>query len=99
MTEQEQGRLARIEEKIDNLTDLVCELRASGKDHESRITLLEAATKDAIPQVWKNRDRIAVLEAVQKHGSQTGNRWWEVLKMALSPAIAAAVGWLLGRKG
>lgn len=113
-TESSDVKLARVEEKIDALMEGVGDLRADVKVFGDRITRLEESTREAIPQVWKLKERVAELERdtanlklelerlrqeYERGKRTTGGRWWEVAKFALSPAIAAAVGWLLGRKG
>jgi len=107
-------KLARVEEKIDALMEGVGDLRADVKAFAGRITRLEESTRDAVPQVWLLKERVAVVERdtanlkleherlrqeYEQGKKTTGGRWWEVAKFALSPVIAAAVGWLLGRKG
>ena len=113
-TESSDVKLARVEEKIDALMEGVGDLRADVKAFAGRITRLEESTRDAVPQVWLLKERVAVVERdtanlkleherlrqkYEQGKKTTGGRWWEVAKFALSPAIAAAVAWLLGRKG
>ena len=119
-TESSDVKLARVEEKIDALMEGVGDLRADVKAFAGRITRLEELTRDAVPQVWKLKERVAELErdtanlqldlerlrqdyeaSKQSYeGSQQrrSNRWWDVAKMALSPAVAALVMWLLMRQ-
>ncbi len=117
MTENADVRLARVEEKLDVLVTEVGGLRNDMKSVGNRLTRLEESTKDAMPQVWKLRDKVAELEKetesiklqleqlksdnekqrqdYEKRQATTGNRWWDIVKMALNPIIAGLVGaWL-----
>ena len=117
MTENADVRLARVEEKLDVLVTEVGGLRNDMKSVGNRLTRLEESTKDAMPQVWKLRDKAAELEKetesiklqleqlksdnekqrqdYEKRQATTGNRWWDIVKMALNPIIAGLVGaWL-----
>ena len=117
MTENADVRLARVEEKLDVLVTEVGGLRNDMKSVGNRLTRLEESTKDAMPQVWKLRDKAAELEKetesiklqleqlksdnekqrqdYEKRQVTTGNRWWDIVKMALNPIIAGLVGaWL-----
>lgn len=113
MTETAEIKLARVEEKIDALTRGVADLSEDVKAFGGRITRLEEATRDAVPQVWKLKERVAELERdtanlqldlerlrqdYEASKQRRGNRWWDVAKMALSPAVAALVMWLLMRQ-
>ena len=55
-------RLARVEEKLDVLVSEVGGLRSDVRDFGTRITKLEESTREAIPQVWRLRERVAELE-------------------------------------
>jgi len=117
VTENADVRLARVEEKLDVLVTEVGGLRNDMKSVGNRLTRLEESTKDAMPQVWKLRDKAAELEKetesiklqleqlksdnekqrqdYEKRQATTGNRWWDIVKMALNPIIAGLVGaWL-----
>ena len=117
MTENADVRLARVEEKLDVLVTEVGGLRNDMQSVGNRLTRLEESTKDAMPQVWKLRDKVAELEKetesiklqleqlksdnekqrqdYEKRQATTGNRWWDIVKMALNPIIAGLVGaWL-----
>jgi chromosome segregation ATPase len=105
MTESAE-RLARVETALNTLIDEVKLLRDSTQLVGERITRLEESTKEAIPQVWRLRERVAQLERetaelrleiehIKQGGQKTGARWWDIAKMALGPAIAAAVAWAI----
>jgi len=117
VTENADVRLARVEEKLDVLVTEMGGLRNDMKSVGNRLTRLEESTKDAMPQVWKLRDKAAELEKetesiklqleqlksdnekqrqdYEKRQATTGNRWWDIVKMALNPIIAGLVGaWL-----
>lgn len=113
MIETAEIKLARVEEKIDTLVRGVDDLREDVKLFGSRITRLEESTREAVPQVWKLKERVAELERdtanlkldleqlrqdYQNKQETAGHRWWDVAKLALSPAIAAIVMWLLMRQ-
>ena len=113
-------KLARVETALGTLIEEVRLVRSSTEVVSSRITRLEEATKEAVPQVWKLRERVAKLErdtaniwlelerlrndheeskqSYEGSRQRRGNRWWDVAKMALSPAVAALVMWLLMRQ-
>lgn len=114
MTENADVKLARVEAKLDTLVSEVGGLRNDVKDFGARITKLEESTREAVPQVWRLRERVAELERetanlrlelerlrqdYERQRQHTGSRWWDVAKLALGPAIAAAVGFLMGRRG
>ena len=61
LTESAEARLARVETALILLIGEVSKLRQS-MDRRRWITRLEEATKDAVPQVWKLRERVAQLE-------------------------------------
>lgn len=117
MTENADARLARVETALQTLVEEVRLLRDSMQDVGSRLTRLEESTRDAVPQVWRLRERVAELEKetesiklqleqlksdnekqrqdYEKRQVTTGNRWWDIVKMALNPIIAGLVGaWL-----
>ncbi len=108
MTESAE-RLARVEEKLDVLVSEVGGLRSDVKDFGTRITKLEESTREAVPQVWRLRERVAELERetaqlrldleqlrqeYQTRQQTTGSRWWDVAKMALGPVLGAIAGWV-----
>lgn len=103
-------RLARVEEKIDVLVSEVGGLRGDVKNFSARITKLEEGTREAVPQVWKLRERVAHLEKEtaslkidleqmrQDYASQQqtrSSRTWEVFMKIATPIIGGIVGWLL----
>jgi chromosome segregation ATPase len=117
VTENADARLARVETALQTLVEEVRLLRDSMQDVGSRLTRLEESTRDAVPQVWRLRERVAELEKetegiklqleqlksdnekqrqdYEKRQVTTGNRWWDIVKMALNPIIAGLVGaWL-----
>jgi chromosome segregation ATPase len=117
VTENADVRLARVEEKLDVLFTEVGGLRDDMKSVGDRLTRLEASTQDAMPQVWKLRDKVAELERETaslklqleqlkqdyekqreeqaRRQTATGNRVWDVAKMALSPLVGGIIGaWL-----
>ena len=117
MTENADARLARVETALQTLVEEVRLLRDSMQDVGNRLTRLEESTRDAVPQVWRLRERVAELEKetegiklqleqlksdnekqrqdYEKRQVTTGNRWWDIVKMALNPIIAGLVGaWL-----
>ena len=117
MTETADARLARVETALQTLVEEVRLLRDSMQDVGSRLTRLEESTREAVPQVWRLRERVAELEKetegiklqleqlksdnekqrqdYEKRQVTTGNRWWDIVKMALNPIIAGLVGaWL-----
>ena len=117
MTENADARLARVETALQTLVEEVRLLRDSMQDVGNRLTRLEESTRDAVPQVWRLRERVAELEKeteniklqleqlksdnekqrqdYEKRQVTTGNRWWDIVKMALNPIIAGLVGAVL----
>ncbi len=109
MTESAEARLARVETALNTLIGEVSKLRQSMDTVGDRITRLEEATKDAVPQVWKLRERVAQLEREtaelrikleelrhewEERQKVTGSRLWEVVRMALGPLLGAVAGWV-----
>ena len=110
MTENADARLARVETALQTLVEEVRLLRDSMQDVGNRLTRLEESTREAVPQVWRLRERVAELEKEtenikllleqlkqdsEKRRATTGNRIWDIVKMALNPIIAGLVGaWL-----
>lgn len=99
-------RLARVETTLQSLVEEVRKLRDSMEGVGERLTRLEESTKEAVPQVWRLRERVAQLERetaelrleiehIKHTGKSVGARWWDIAKMALGPAIAAAVAWAI----
>jgi hypothetical protein len=96
-----------LDAKLDPLIQGAGETRQAVLGLGERVTKLEmcrdAQVLPAVAQTWKTQKDVAQLQEHAKRcderGKTSGNRWWRVLELALSPAIAAAVGWLLGRKG
>ena len=98
-------KLARVEEKIDALMEGVGDLRADVKAFAGRITRLEESTREAVPQVWKLKERVAELERdtaqirlelerMKSEQHTTGSRTWEIIKMFLGPIAGAIAGWV-----
>jgi hypothetical protein len=107
MDERFEGLAELIDAKLSPIREMAVEQKTTMQDHEQRLTQIETAMDKeiapAVRQTWKTRDDV---QALQEHAKRcdersktAGNRWWRVIELALSPAIAAAVGWLLGRKG
>lgn len=105
MTESAE-RLARVETALQTLVGEVKKLRDSMDSVGDRITRLEESTKEAIPQVWRLRERVAQLERetaelrleiehIKHAGKSAGARWWDIAKMTLGPIIAALVAWAI----
>jgi chromosome segregation ATPase len=109
LTESAEARLARVETALNTLIGEVSKLRQSMDTVGDRITRLEEATKDAVPQVWKLRERVAQLEREtaemrinleelrhdwEERQRVTGSRLWEVVRMALGPLLGAVAGWV-----
>ena len=114
MTENADARLARVETALQTLVEEVRLLRDSMQDVGSRLTRLEESTRDAVPQVWRLRERVAELEKetegiklqleqlksdnekqrqdYEKRQVTTGNRWWDIVKMVLTPLISGLIG-------
>lgn len=112
-TESSDVKLARVEEKIDAIMEGVGDLRADVKAFAGRITRLEESTRDAVPQVWLLKERVAELERdtanlqldlerlrqdYEASKQRRGNRWWDIAQMAISPVVATIVMWLLMRQ-
>ena len=108
MTESAE-RLARVETALNTLIDEVRLLRDSTKSVGDRITRLEESTKEAIPQVWRLRERVAQLERetaqlrldleqlrqdYEARQRVAGSRWWDVVRMSLGPLLGAIAGWV-----
>lgn len=113
MGEDADIKLARVEATLQSLVEEVRKLRVSAEDMIARVIRLEEATRESIPEIWPLRDRVAQVECetadlrlrlqeLQKEQDSarhtTGNRWWDLAKIVLSPAVAAAVAWLLMRR-
>lgn len=107
MDERFEGLAELIDAKLSPIREMAVEQKTTMQDHGQRLTQIETAMDKeiapAVRQTWKTRDDV---QALQEHAKRcdersktAGNRWWRVIEFALSPAIAAAVGWLLGRKG
>ena len=107
MDERFEGLAELIEAKLSPIRDMATEQRAVVHDHGQRLTQIETVMDKeiapAVKQTWRTRDEV---QALQEHAKRcdersktSGNRWWRVFELVLTPAIAAAVGWLLGRKG
>jgi phage shock protein A len=111
--ESAEAKLARVETVLDTLLEEVRGLRGGLASIGERLTRLEEATRETIPQVWPLRERVTQLEleiaelrsrqaALQAECNAqrqtTGSRWWRLVEMALSPAIAAGVMWLILRR-
>lgn len=112
MSESAEARLSRVETALNTLIGEVSKLRQSMDTVGDRITRLEEATKDAVPQVWKLRERVAHLEREtaemrinleelrhdwEERQRVTGSRWWDVVRMALGPLLGAVAGWLAAK--
>lgn len=113
MTESAE-RLARVETALNTLIEEVKLLRESTRAVGDRLTRLEESTKEAIPQVWRLRERVAELERetaqlrldleqlrqdYEARQQTAGSRWWDVAKMALGPVLGAIAGWIAGTFG
>ena len=109
MTELAEVKLARVEAKLDTLVLQVEGLRDDVRDFGTRITKLEESTREAVPQVWKLKERVAELERDtaniklelerlrQKYDERqhtAGRRWWDVARMVLGPILGAIAGWI-----
>lgn len=109
MTETAEIKLARVEEKLDVLVSWVEGLRDDVKAFATRITKLEESTREAVPQVWKLRERVARLELetaqlrldleqltlnYEERRQAAGSRWWDVVRMILGPVLGAIAGWI-----
>ena len=107
MDERFESLAELIDAKLSPIRDMATEQRAVVHDHGRRLTQIETVidkeVAPAVKQTWRTRDEVQALHEHAKRCDErnktSGNRWWRVLELALSPAIAAAVGWLLGRKG
>lgn len=114
LTESAETRLARIETLLGELAKGVDRLSEDFRSFGDRLTRLESATSEAVPYVWRLRERVAELERDtanlrlelgrmrQDYDSQrktSGSRWWDVAKLAMSPLAAAVVAWLIATKG
>lgn len=107
MDERFESLAELIDAKLGPIRDMATEQRAIVHDHGRRLTRIETVIDKeiapAVEQTWRTRKDVQTLQEHAKRcderGKTSGNRWWRVLELALSPAIAAAVGWLLGRKG
>lgn len=106
------AKLARVETVLDTLLEEVRGLRGGLASIGERLTRLEEATRETIPQVWPLQLRVAQLEKEtaelrmqlqtmqeERDVSQraSSNRWWDVAKLILTPVVAAAVGFVMGR--
>lgn len=107
MDERFESLAELIDAKLSPVRDMASEQRTIAHDHGRRLTQIETVidkeVAPAVKQTWRTRDEV---QALQEHAKRcdersktSGNRWWRVLELALTPAIAAAVGWFLGRKG
>lgn len=107
MTDTEQERLARVETILAELVKGVDRLIDNMQDVGNRITRLEESTREAVPQVWRLKERVAELERdtanlklelerlrqdYERKRTSTGNRWWDVAKMVLTPLISGVIG-------
>jgi len=107
MTETADIRLARVETTLQALVEEVRKMRDAMQGVGDRITRLEESTRDAVPQVWRLRERVAELEKEteniklqleqlkqdnEKRQATTGNRIWDVAKMVLTPLISGLIG-------
>lgn len=112
MGETVETRLKVVETLLDQLVKGVGELGDDVKEMANRLTRLEESTHDAVPYVWKLRERTAELERdtanlrleferlrqdFDNQRQKTGTRWWDVAKIILSPAVAALVAWLIAK--
>jgi len=105
MAENADVNLARVEAKLDMLVSEVGGLRNDVKDFGARITKLEEGTREAVPQVWKLKERVAMLERdaaqirldverLKAEHTKYSSRAWEVGKMFLGPIAGAIAGWV-----
>ena len=111
--ESAEAKLARVETVLDTLLEEVRGLRGGLASIGERLTRLEEATRETIPQVWPLRERVTQLEqeAIElrqrvsviqadcdRLRGTAGSRAWEIAKMVLGPALQVAVLWLLLRR-
>ena len=109
MSESSDTKLARVETTLGVLVDEVRLLRESTDHIGDRITRLEESTKEAIPYVWKLRERVAELERdtaqlrldierlrkdYDSDRQTKSSRLWEVARMTLGPILGAIAGWI-----
>ena len=105
MTETAESRLVRVEEKLDALVEGWGELRKDVRAINVRLLRLEEGTREAVPQVWKLKERVAMLERdaaqirleverLKAEHTKNRSRAWEVGKMFLGPIAGAIAGWV-----
>jgi chromosome segregation ATPase len=109
MSESSDAKLAKVETTLGVLVDEVRLLRESTDGIGDRITRLEESTREAIPQVWKLRERVAELERdtaqlqldierlrkdYETEQQTKSSRLWDVARMSLGPIMGAIAGWV-----
>lgn len=91
MTETE-SRLARVETKVDNITSLLQEIRDALPRQEERITRLEESCRDAIPQVWKTKEKVEHFEHFRSNVTWVSGAVWAVILIIIGTLVKRVFG-------